>query len=80
MLILALFVMVFFAFVMASMVGNVQAALNPMLGADVWVTEGHFQMFSQAATLVSSFWVYILAVAIIGLGLWAWIYVQRRSY
>lgn len=63
---------------MASMIGNVQEGLNPLLGADSWVTIDHFQMFYGATTLVTSVWTYIVAIIIIGLGYWAWIYVQRR--
>jgi hypothetical protein len=78
-LILALFVCIFFGFIMADMISNVQQGLNPLLAADTWVTADHFQMFFSASTLVTSFWTYIVAIIVIGLSYWAWIYVQRRN-
>jgi hypothetical protein len=78
-LILALFTCIFFAFIMSSMISNIQGSFNPLLGADTWVTAGHFNTFYLAASLVTNFWTYVIAIIVLGLGYWAWIYTQRNN-
>lgn len=68
-----------FAFILSTMVGSVQSAMNPSLGSSSWVDLEHFNVFYLAATLVTNIWTYIVALIVFGLMYWAYIYVQRRN-
>lgn len=79
MLIGSLLVCIVLAFILSTMIGSVQEAMNPSLTSGSWVDLEHFNMFYLAATLVTNVWTYIVALVIFGLMYWAYIYVQRRS-
>lgn len=79
MLIIAIPAIIVFSFIFATVVQNVQEAVNPDLTADSWATEEHFNVFYSAATVVTNFWMYMIPIALIGLAYWAWIYTQRKG-
>lgn len=78
-IIIALFAGGFFAFIMATGIGQIQESINPHLGQDRWSTEQHYTAFSLAATFVTNLWVLFPAVIIFGLAYWGYVEAQRRT-
>lgn len=79
-IIIALFAVGVFSFLLANGVGVLQDAVNPQLEAENWVTTGHFDAFSLAATFVTNLWVFFVVFLVVGLLYWGYIESQRDVY
>lgn len=78
-IIITLFAAVFFSFLLASGIEQVQIQLNPSLGEEKWHSTQHYETFSLAAWFTNNIWLAFPALIIFGLMYWGYNEAQRRQ-
>lgn len=79
-IIATIFAVGFFAFLFATILEQVQTAINPQLiNVSRWASSDHAYTFEAAAWFVNNLWVALIAFVIFGLGYWGYTEAQRRK-
>ena len=78
-IIVALIVGAFFSFMFMNLISAVQTAYEPILPASQFISGDAYMAYYYAATFITGLWKYILAIVIIILAYWVYIYTQRKG-
>ena len=77
-LIITLVAGAFFWYLMAVVVESMQEATNSYYIEDNFPSVANYDAFALANTFINYFWTFFLAILVIGLAYYGWVYSQRK--